>query len=91
LEILQHIAQGQSNSDIAEQLSLSKATIQNYVSNIYAKLGIETRAEAMLYAMRHKLVDIKVGPTGLGSSRPRPRPTRQGVSDESSDGGFRAW
>ena len=58
-EILQHLAQGQSNSDIAEQLSLSKATIQNYVSNIYAKLGIETRAEAMLYAMRNKLVNIK--------------------------------
>jgi DNA-binding NarL/FixJ family response regulator len=58
-EILQHIAQGQSNSDIADQLSLSKATVQNYVSNIYAKLGIETRAEAMLYAMRNKLVDIK--------------------------------
>src|SRR5262249_4968405 len=58
-EILQHIAQGQSNSDIAEELSLSKATVQNYVSNIYAKLGIETRAEAMLYAMRHRLVDIK--------------------------------
>jgi len=57
-EILQHLAQGQSNSDIAEQLSLSKATVQNYVSNIYAKLGIETRAEAMLYAMRNKLVDI---------------------------------
>jgi DNA-binding NarL/FixJ family response regulator len=58
-EILQHLAQGQSNSDIADQLSLSKATVQNYVSNIYAKLGIETRAEAMLYAMRNKLVDIK--------------------------------
>ena len=57
-EILQHLAQGQSNSDIAAQLSLSKATVQNYVSNIYAKLGIETRAEAMLYAMRNKLVDI---------------------------------
>jgi two-component system, NarL family, response regulator DegU len=58
-EILQHLAQGESNSDIADQLSLSKATVQNYVSNIYAKLGIETRAEAMLYAMRNKLVDIK--------------------------------
>jgi len=58
-EILQHIAQGQSNSDIADQLSLSKATVQNYVSNIYAKLGIDSRAEAMLYAMRNKLVDIK--------------------------------
>jgi DNA-binding NarL/FixJ family response regulator len=58
-EILQQIAQGKSNSDIADQLSLSKATVQNYVSNIYAKLGIETRTEAMLYAMRNKLVDIK--------------------------------
>jgi DNA-binding NarL/FixJ family response regulator len=58
-EILQHIAQGKSNSDIAEDLALSKATVQNYVSNIYAKLGIETRAQAMLYAMRNKLVDIK--------------------------------
>jgi DNA-binding NarL/FixJ family response regulator len=57
-EILQHIAQGKSNSDIADELALSKATVQNYVSNIYAKLGIETRAQAMLYAMRNKLVDI---------------------------------
>jgi len=58
-EILQHIGQGKSNSDIAEQLSLSKTTVQNYVSNIYAKLGIDTRAQAILYAMRNKLVDIK--------------------------------
>jgi DNA-binding NarL/FixJ family response regulator len=57
-EILQHIAQGQSNSHIAEELALSKTTVQNYVSSIYAKLGIETRAQAMLYAMRNKLVDI---------------------------------
>jgi two-component system, NarL family, response regulator DegU len=58
-EILQHIGQGKSNSEIAEELALSKATVQNYVSNIYAKLGIETRAQALLYAMRNKLVDIK--------------------------------
>jgi DNA-binding NarL/FixJ family response regulator len=57
-EILQHITQGKSNSEIADQLALSKTTVQNYVSNIYTKLGIATRAQAILYAMRNKLVDI---------------------------------
>ncbi len=58
-EILQQIGQGKNNSDIAEELALSKATVQNYVSNIYTKLGIETRAQAIIYAMRNKLVDLK--------------------------------
>jgi DNA-binding NarL/FixJ family response regulator len=58
-EILQLIGQGKSNSDIAEHLVLSKTTVQNYVSSVYAKLGIETRSQALLYAMRSGLVDIK--------------------------------
>jgi len=58
-EILQLIGQGRRNSEIADQLALSKTTVQNYVSSIYAKLGVATRAQVMLYAMRHKLVDIK--------------------------------
>ena len=58
-EILQMIGQGKRNSEIADQLALSKTTVQNYVSSIYAKLGVETRAQVMLYAMRNKLVDIK--------------------------------
>ena len=58
-EILQQMGQGKSNSEIADQLALSKTTVQNYASSIYAKLGIETRAQAILYAMRMKLVDLK--------------------------------
>jgi DNA-binding NarL/FixJ family response regulator len=58
-EILQLIGQGKRNSEIADQLALSKTTVQNYVSSIYAKLGVQTRAQVMLYAMRNKLVDIK--------------------------------
>jgi DNA-binding NarL/FixJ family response regulator len=58
-EILQHIGQGKSNSEIADQLVLSKTTVQNYVSSIYAKLGIESRAQALLYAMRSGMVDIR--------------------------------
>ena len=45
-------------TEIADQLALSKTTVQNYVSSIYAKLGVGTRAQVMLYAMRNKLVDI---------------------------------
>jgi DNA-binding NarL/FixJ family response regulator len=58
-EILQHIGQGKSNSEIADQLVLSKTTVQNYVSSIYAKLGIESRSQALLYAMRSGMVDIR--------------------------------
>lgn len=57
-EIMQLIGQGKRNSEIADQLALSKPTVQNYVSSIYAKLGVQTRPQAILYAMRHGLVDI---------------------------------
>lgn len=58
-EILQQIGQGKSNSEIADQLVLSKTTVQNYVSSIYAKLGIESRSQALLYAMRSGMVDVR--------------------------------
>lgn len=58
-EILQLIAHGKTNHDIAEELSLSKATVQNHVSNIYAKLGIEIRSQAVIYALRHNLVKVE--------------------------------
>jgi DNA-binding NarL/FixJ family response regulator len=49
-QILGLIARGQSNSAIAAQLALSIKTVQNYVSNIFAKLQVEDRAQAMLRA-----------------------------------------
>jgi DNA-binding NarL/FixJ family response regulator len=39
-------------------LSLTKRTVQNHVSAIYGKLDVASRAEAVLYAIRHKLVQI---------------------------------
>jgi DNA-binding NarL/FixJ family response regulator len=56
--ILQLVAHGKTNSEIADELAISKATVQNYVSSIYAKLQIETRSQAVLYALRSNLVDI---------------------------------
>ncbi len=49
-EILALIAQGQSNAAIAKQLALSTKTVSNYVSNIFSKLQVADRAQAMLRA-----------------------------------------
>jgi DNA-binding NarL/FixJ family response regulator len=49
-QILGFIAQGLTNGMIAARLSLSIKTVQNYVSNIFAKLEVEDRAQAMLRA-----------------------------------------
>jgi DNA-binding NarL/FixJ family response regulator len=49
-EILGLIAQGQSNAAIARQLVLSPKTVSNYVSNIFSKLQVADRAQAMLRA-----------------------------------------
>jgi DNA-binding NarL/FixJ family response regulator len=49
-EILHLIAQGQSNSEIAERLMLSIKTVQNHVSNIFSKLQVADRAQAIIRA-----------------------------------------
>lgn len=49
-EILQLIARGRSNTDIARELSLSPKTIYNYVSNILSKLQVADRAQAIIRA-----------------------------------------
>ena len=49
-EILQLIAQGHANTSIAKQLLLSTKTVSNYVSNIFSKLQVADRAEAIIRA-----------------------------------------
>ena len=49
-EILQLIARGRANADIARELSLSPKTIYNYVSNIFSKLQVADRAQAIIRA-----------------------------------------
>ena len=49
-QILQLIARGKSNAEIARELSLSPKTVYNYVSNILSKLQVADRAEAILRA-----------------------------------------
>ncbi len=58
VEILKLIAIGQANKQIAHRLSISEKTVRNHVSNIYEKLGIYDRSQAVLYAVRKGLVEL---------------------------------
>ena len=61
MEVLRLLAQGLDNTAIAENLVITKRTVQNHVSNIYGKLGVESRTEAMLYAIKQGWVKIPQG------------------------------
>jgi DNA-binding NarL/FixJ family response regulator len=52
-QLLRLMAQGLDNARIAEELHLSEQTVRNYVSRLYDKLGVETRAEAIVWARDH--------------------------------------
>ena len=55
-EVLDLIAQGKSNQEIAEDLFITLKTVKTHVSNILAKLGVEDRTQAAIYAFKHGLV-----------------------------------
>ncbi len=57
-EVLRLLALGLSNDRIADRLCIAKRTVQNHVSNTYGKLDLDSRAEAVLYAIRHGIVDV---------------------------------
>jgi DNA-binding NarL/FixJ family response regulator len=58
LEILELIAKGWSNKAIAEALTLSEKTVKNHINNIFSKLHVCDRSQAMLYAIRQGLVKV---------------------------------
>ncbi|MGH2705006.1 MAG: response regulator [Actinomycetota bacterium] len=59
LEVLKLVAKGQNNRDIAKELFISENTVKNHVRNILEKLHLHSRMEAVVYAVREKLLDIK--------------------------------
>ena len=50
--MLQLVAQGCSNREIADRLFISEATVRTHVSNILSKLHLASRTQAALYALR---------------------------------------
>jgi two-component system NarL family response regulator len=59
MEVLTLVAQGLNNRDIAKQLFISENTVKNHVRNILEKLHLHSRMEAVVYAVREKLLEIK--------------------------------
>lgn len=55
--VLKLVAQGLDNKAIAKQMFLSEGTVRNYVSHIYELIGVHDRAQAVVWAIRHRLVD----------------------------------
>jgi NarL family two-component system response regulator LiaR len=52
MEILRLVGKGLTNKDIGQQLYISDRTVQAHLSNIFSKLGVTSRTEAVMYAVR---------------------------------------
>ncbi|WP_103501368.1 MULTISPECIES: response regulator transcription factor [Streptomyces] len=61
LEVLKLVATGKNNRDIARVLFISENTVKNHVRNILEKLQLHSRMEAVVYAMREKILDLENG------------------------------
>jgi len=58
LEVLKLVARGLNNRDIARELYISENTVKNHIRNILEKLQLHSRMEAVVYAVREKLLEI---------------------------------
>jgi two-component system, NarL family, response regulator LiaR len=56
--VLRLVAHGPGDEEIGQRLFISEATVRTHVSNILGKLGVVTRTQAALYALREGLVSI---------------------------------
>ncbi|OOE00740.1 DNA-binding response regulator [Anoxybacillus kestanbolensis] len=56
MEVLLLMAQGKTNQDIADELFISLKTVKVHVSNILAKLDVQDRTQAVIYAFKHGLI-----------------------------------
>ncbi|WP_242221691.1 response regulator transcription factor [Bacillus cereus group sp. BfR-BA-01380] len=55
-EVLREIAKGRSNKEIAVELHITEQTVKTHVSNVLAKLHVDDRTQAALYAVKHGVV-----------------------------------
>jgi DNA-binding NarL/FixJ family response regulator len=55
-EVLTALVQGLSNKEIADKLFISETTVKLHISNIFKKLGVKSRSQAIMHAVKEKLV-----------------------------------
>ena len=59
LQLLELIAQGKSNKEIAAELNMPEQTMKNKLSIVYRKLGVRNRTGAVIWAIKQGLVTIR--------------------------------
>ena len=55
LEVLRHVGSGLANQQIATEMKVSLSTVRTHLKHIYSKLGLDSRSEAICYAIRNNL------------------------------------
>jgi DNA-binding NarL/FixJ family response regulator len=58
MEVLELLVRGQSNQQIARELSISTSTVKNHVHRIIKKLGVSDRVNAAIMATDHNLISM---------------------------------
>ena len=69
-QILQLVATGMTNREIAQKLTISPNTVKVHLSNIFEKIGVASRTEAALYAIEHGVVDVPGNNSPIGVEAP---------------------
>lgn len=83
LDVLKLAAKGRSNKEIALELSLSLPTVKAHLVNIFNKMGVGSRTEAVLEALRHGWVDMEA-PSATAEAAGSPRPIPAGYADSAA-------
>jgi NarL family two-component system response regulator LiaR len=65
IEVLKLAATGMSNKEIAEKLSVTVRTVKAHISNVFAKMDVASRTEAILKAMREGWLELDKAPTNV--------------------------
>jgi DNA-binding NarL/FixJ family response regulator len=61
IEVIRHATKGLTNKQIGQVLYISDRTVQGHLQNIYQKLGVTTRTEAVSNALKHGLITLDEG------------------------------
>ncbi|MBQ4212530.1 MAG: response regulator transcription factor, partial [Selenomonas sp.] len=58
MDVLECVAKGYSNQDIATALGLSEKTVKNHMTRVLRKLKVEDRTQALVYVLKNKIISL---------------------------------